>query len=103
MTGHEVSATSQGGVSILACIFEEIGNLWPVFLFQQKIDTLCFISNLPVLQLITPPTGSLVWGVEKELSDEKSLFLHFPIQIIFSMMRFTLVIVWPFLENCWIL
>ena len=74
MTGHEVSATSQGGVSILACIFKEIGNLWPVFLFQHKIDTLCFIFNLPVLKLITLQTGSLVWGIE-----EKSLFLHFPI------------------------
>ena len=49
VTGHEASAASQEGVCILTCIFKEIGNLWPVFLFQQKIDTLCFIFNLPVL------------------------------------------------------
>ena len=49
MTGHEVSAASQEGVCILACILKEIGNLRPVFVFQQKIDTLCFIFNLPVL------------------------------------------------------
>ena len=30
------------------------------FLFQQKIDTVCFIFNLPVLKLITWRTGSLV-------------------------------------------
>ena len=88
---------------VFACILKEIVNLRPVFVFQQKFDTLCFIFNLPVLQLITPRTGSLVWGTEEELSEEKSFFLHFPIQLIFSMMTFTLVIVWPFLENSWIL
>ena len=103
MTGHDASAISQEGVCILACIFGEIGYLWPVFFFQQKIDTLSFIFNLPVLKLITLPTGLLVWGIEEESSEEKSLFLHSPIQIIFSMMRFTLVTVRPFPENCWII
>ena len=58
-------------VCILACIFKEIGNIWPVFLFQQKIDTLCFIFNLPVLKLITLQKGSLVWSTEEESSEEK--------------------------------
>ena len=49
VTAHEVSAAGQEGVCILTCIFKEIGNIWPVFLFQLKIDTLCFIINLPVL------------------------------------------------------
>ena len=65
MTGHEVSAASQDGVCILACIFKEIGNLWPVLLFQQKIDTFCFIFYLPVLQLITLQSSSLVWGIDE--------------------------------------
>ena len=49
VTGHEVSAARQEGVCILACIFKEIENLWPVSLFQHKIDILCFIFNLHVL------------------------------------------------------
>ena len=52
MTGHEVSAASQEGLCILACISGAIAHLWPVFLLQHKIDTVCFTFNRPVLMQV---------------------------------------------------
>ena len=52
-----------------------------------------------LLYLISLQTVSLVWDIEEEWGEEESLFL----QPVFSMKRFTLVIMRPVPENGWII
>ena len=54
MTGHEVSAASQEGVCILACIFVAIAHLWPVFYYNIKLTPfVLLLIGLSSCKLIT--------------------------------------------------